>query len=113
MGDLTKQKRYRNKKYLKAARGQPCTLRFKWCDDGGPDHESCVMCHDPLAMSGGAMKSDDDNVAIGCFNCHRILDSRDLTREEKGVYSESDRIDIFGFGKVLTHNILKQMGLMK
>lgn len=63
----------RSQKVLRAARGQPCTLRFlgAGCDGGG---ETTVPCHIRDRHKGTGIKASDLSMAFGCFNCHRYLD---------------------------------------
>ncbi len=108
MKDLTKTKRYRNKKYLAAARGQSCTFRYQECNY---DNKTTIACHN----SGGGMagKVGDDDIAFGCYDCHRIADQRDLKHDEIGKYTLEYRQGKFVDARYLTHVKLHEMGLME
>lgn len=60
----------------KAAKGQPCTLRFPGCYPG-PENEQVQLCH--LRMFGGGgtgLKPHDSEAVFGCTHCHDVLDGR-------------------------------------
>ncbi len=104
MVDLTKQKRYINKKYLAAARNQSCTARLKGCSY---NNETTVACHSPFAKSGMGQKASDTEIAFLDDHCHSVLDRRipsEYTREELEAEFKSAR--------KLTHIKLNEMGLM-
>jgi len=64
----------RSNKYLAAAKGQPCTLRFVGClDPYGQGHETTVFAHFRYGKGMG-QKAHDFDGADACFNCHRFLD---------------------------------------
>lgn len=70
-----------------SANGKECEVRFH----GYPHlRETVVHCHYPIGgvTSGTAFKSHDLLGARACFDCHRILDNRDLTAEERALDRE-------------------------
>lgn len=72
----------------RAARGQPCTLRFYggWCQG------DVVACHIKAKGQGSVgMKPDDLFTVFGCQRCHDVLDRRgDAWRGfPEGVYWET------------------------
>jgi len=86
---LSKHPRIACKKWLKAAKGQPCTLTIPGvCVDAYP-HETVVACHLPSGAKGIAYKSDDFAID-GCHACHKAIDG-DWTRETGG-YIENDKL---------------------
>ena len=105
MESLQKNKRYRNPKYLKAARGQRCTMRLAECNF---NPETTVAAHNPFSDAGMGQKCDDSDLAFVCSNCHDCLDSR-----VKHNYSKEYLMSRFKLAKKETHAILKSMGLMK
>ena len=62
-------KRWKNKKYRDAAKGQPCTMILPCCNR---NPETTVLAHKNGA--GMAMKSDDHNAADMCSACHAVFD---------------------------------------
>ena len=73
---------YRNKKILKSAKGQPCTVRSVWCNG---DTSTTVAAHsNQLAHGKGrGVKCHDIFVVYSCSGCHRWLDESAATRAEK------------------------------
>lgn len=69
----------RSRAIMDFARGQPCTLRVSSLYPGHfcAGTETSVMCHLPVDGKGVSTKVSDTSVAIGCCNCHDILDGRD------------------------------------
>lgn len=65
---------YRSRKYLAAAKGQPCTLQIPGVCIGGT--ETTVACHSPLKEDRNGTKAPDYCVADGCSACHDYLDRR-------------------------------------
>jgi len=65
----------RSNKYLSAAKGQPCQLRFVGIclDPSGLGHETTVFAHFRHGK-GMAQKAHDFDGADACANCHRFLD---------------------------------------
>ena len=62
---------------MRAANGQPCSLRiasFVGMQCSGPS--TVVGCHLPVTGRGVATKPTDLAVAFGCFVCHEIVDGR-------------------------------------
>ena len=70
-----KRKAYRNKKILKAARGEACLVNLPGCTGGGDD---TVAAHSMQADDGKgtSIKADDSMVAYSCAFCHDVLDGR-------------------------------------
>ena len=70
-----KRKAYRNKKILKAARGEVCLVNLPGCTGGGDD---TVAAHSMQSDDGkgGAQKADDCFVVFSCQHCHDVLDGR-------------------------------------
>lgn len=76
---------YRNKKILKAARGQNCTLQTPACNH---NPETVVACHSNYSSDGKGMgqKADDIFVAFGCSGCHGYLDAIPNISDEMKYY---------------------------
>ena len=72
---MDKQKRYRNRKYLAAARDNPCTLNSPACNY---DSATTVFCHlnESFAGKGMGKKADDFAGFDGCSGCHDLYDRR-------------------------------------
>ena len=72
---LEKHKRYRNRKYLAAARDNPCTLNSPVCNY---NDETTVFCHlnESYAGKGMGKKADDFAGFDGCSDCHDLYDGR-------------------------------------
>lgn len=70
--DLTKKRRWKSKKYLDAAQGQPCTMRIPGVCNGNP--ETTVFAHNNGA--GVGIKADDWDGADMCSSCHDVFDGR-------------------------------------
>ena len=81
---------YRSRKYLDAAKGQPCSLQIPGVCQGGT--ETTVACHSPLGEDRNGTKAGDFCVADGCRACHDCLDRRsklggyDLTEEDQRYF---------------------------
>lgn len=87
---LLKHPRIECPKWLKAAKGQPCTLQIPGvCVDTYP-HETVVPCHLPSGIKGIGYKSDDFAID-GCHACHKAIDG-DWERETKGAYTHEDKL---------------------
>lgn len=71
-----------------SANGKACEIRIP-----GYPHlpETVVHCHYPIGgvTSGTGFKSHDLLGARGCYDCHRIVDRRDLTAEERELIEQS------------------------
>ena len=68
----------------KFAEGQPCTIRLPGICNHDP--ATSVMAHVPNGIRFGkgiGKKPSDLLVAICCFNCHNVVDSRVKTNLEK------------------------------
>ena len=76
---------YRNKKILKSAKGQPCTVHSFWCNG---KFETVVAAHSNQSAhgKGKGIKAHDCYVAYACSGCHRWLDESAASRGEK-VYA--------------------------
>jgi hypothetical protein len=72
---ILKHKPYRNKKILKAAKGEDCLARFPGCPN---NTETTVFCHlnESWAGKGMGIKADDCAGFFGCSYCHDIYDGR-------------------------------------
>jgi hypothetical protein len=70
-----------------SANGKECEIRFP-----GYPHlaETVVHCHYSIGgvTSGTGFKSHDLLGARGCYDCHRIIDHRDLTADERSLDRE-------------------------
>lgn len=99
MTGIPKRKPYRNKKILKAARGQPCTLSWPGCNR---NPQTTVFAHfnDSWAGKGMAQKADDCAGVFACSHCHALYDS--------GVF---DSITLY-YGYVMTLKALSDIGLI-
>lgn len=69
-----KQKPFRSKKYLDAARGQDCTLNSEYCNY---NPETTVFCHlnEIFAGKGTGIKASDIAGFDGCSGCHTAYDT--------------------------------------
>jgi len=76
---------YRNKKILKAAEGEDCTMHSPMCNG---DRATVVFCHSNMQVhgKGRGLKSQDIFGFFGCSGCHRYYDQSDATKEEKEWY---------------------------
>ena len=71
----------------KSANGKDCLIQIP----GYPHlRETVVHCHFPISgvTSGTGHKSHDLLGARGCYDCHRIVDHRDLTSAERELDRE-------------------------
>lgn len=69
-----KEKRVVSKPLRQSAAMQPCTLRSPICNGRS---DTTVLCHLRLFGSAGiAQKPHDIHGVYACFECHRLLDSR-------------------------------------
>lgn len=70
-----RQEPIRSAAYLRAARGQPCQLRFVGVclDPYGVGHETTIFAHYRHGKGMG-QKAHDFDGADACANCHRFLD---------------------------------------
>lgn len=94
-----------------SANGKDCEIRIP----GYPHlRETVVHCHYPMAgvSSGTALKSHDLLGARGCFDCHRLVDFRDLTAEERQLDREWVK-DRFREGVIRTQAKLIKEGLIE
>lgn len=71
---IPKSPRFESKALRDSARGQPCTFRIPGVCNGNP--ETSVFCHDRRGFLGKSMRPGDENGAIGCFDCHNVMDGR-------------------------------------
>ena len=95
---------YRNKKILKSAKGQPCTVRSVWCNG---DTSTTVAAHSNQSIHGKArgLKASDCFVAYACSGCHRWLDESAASRAEK--------VEAFNAAMHRTWLMLVQNGVLK
>lgn len=80
-------KKYTNKKMLKAARGEPCTVNLPCCNH---NPETTVAAH--VNMQGhGAMgsKTHDLHIVFACSSCHDEIDRRTRVYERDFVRLET------------------------
>jgi hypothetical protein len=94
-----------------SAKGRDCEIRIP----GYPhSRDTVVHCHYPMGgvTSGIASKSHDLLGARGCYDCHRIVDGRDLTAEERALDGEWIK-DRFREGIVRTIAKLIKEGLVQ
>lgn len=94
-----------------SAKGKDCEIRLP----GYPHlRETVVHCHYPMGgvTSGTASKSHDLLGARGCYDCHRIVDNRDLTAEERALDRDWVR-DRFREGVVRTLARLIKEGVVQ
>ena len=77
---------YRNKKILKAAKGESCTMNSPWCTY--INDETCFRhLNESYAGKGGNQKADDYAGFFGCQGCENWYAlNTDITREEKSWY---------------------------
>lgn len=95
----------------KSARGKDCEIRIP----GYPHlRETVVHCHLSAGgvSSGMGLKSHDLLGARGCYDCHRVVDNRDLTAEERELDREWVR-DRFHEGIVRTLRLLIKEGVVE
>lgn len=90
---------YRSRKYLAAAKGQPCTLQIPGVCIGGT--ETTVACHSPLGEDRNGTKAPDFCVADGCSACHDYIDRR-MHIKGSGLITEEDQRFYFHRGMVRT-----------
>lgn len=69
-----------------SANGKDCEIRFP----GYPHlRETVSHCHYRTGLTGGTgLKPHDLLGARACYDCHRIIDNRDLTAEERELDRE-------------------------
>lgn len=74
---------FRSPKYLRASRGQSCTLRVPGICCG--DRATVCAAHSNSSRfgKGKSIKAHDWAVADACFTCHRWLDEGPAPRETK------------------------------
>ena len=75
----------RSRKYLNAARGQPCSLLIPNVCNG--DWETTVAAHIRDEGTGRSIKASDISTVDACYSCHAFLDQNVLTREEWLFYA--------------------------
>ena len=101
----------RSEAIMKAARGQPCSLRISsFLGSGCSDVDTTVACHLPVPGKGTKTKVSDLFVAFGCSNCHAILDGNkgvELRHRYPAAYTER-----LWFGMAETQARLVGMGLI-
>lgn len=100
---------YRSRKYLDAAKGQPCSLQIPGVCIGGTD--TTVACHSPLREDREGTKAGDHVVADGCFACHNHLDRR--TKLHGDHITEEDQRYYFHRGMVRTLANRLERGILK
>ena len=95
---------YRNKKILKSAKGQPCTVRSDWCNG---DPATTVAAHSNQSIHGKSrgMKAHECYIAYACSDCHRWLDESAASRAEK--------VEAFNAAMHRTWLLLLQNGVLK
>lgn len=98
-------------KITESARGKSCSIRVDGPYPHNPD--TVVHCHYPIGglLSGTAQKSDDRFGARACYDCHRIIDGRDLTAPERKLNRDLVR-GLFAQGVILTQAHLVKEGLL-
>jgi hypothetical protein len=96
---------FRSPKYLRASRGQPCTLRV--ADVCCGDWETTCAAHSNSSVfgKGKSIKAQDWAVADACYACHRWLDQGPAPRPMK------ERVWFKGW--VLTLNSRKERGIIR
>jgi hypothetical protein len=69
----------RSDRIMRAARGQPCSLRLASFVPGRrcTGEDTTVACHMPVDGKAMGSKVSDLSVAFGCFTCHQIIDGVD------------------------------------
>lgn len=107
---------YRSRKYLAAAKGQPCTLQIPGVCIGGT--ETTVACHSPLGEDRNGAKAPDFAVADGCRACHDTLDRRAKISEGHEVVlgqfiTDEDQRYYFHRGMVRTLANRIERGILK
>ena len=73
---------YRNKKILKAAQDEDCTMNSPACNG---DRATVVAAHSNMQChgKGRGLKSHDCFVAFICYGCHSWYDQGPATKEDK------------------------------
>ena len=95
---------YRNKKILRSAKGQPCTVRSVWCN-GDPATTVAAHSNQSIHGKGKGIKAHDCYVAYACSGCHRWLDESAASRAEK--------VEAFNAAMHRTWLLLLQNGVLK
>lgn len=93
----------------RAARGQDCTMLIPGVCNRDPD--TTVLCHSNALADGKGMglKAPDTAACFGCSACHDVLDGR---RPLPGWMTKLVLLAVFERAVTITHEILKQKGLM-
>jgi hypothetical protein len=80
---IQKTEYFRSPKYLRASRGQPCTLQVPGVCCG--DWETTCAAHSNSSAygKGKSIKAQDWAVADACYTCHRWLDQGPAPRATK------------------------------
>jgi hypothetical protein len=93
----------------KAARGEDCTVMIAGVCNRDP--ATTVLCHSNRLADGKGMglKAPDTEACFGCSACHDVLDGR---RPLPGWMSKQQLADVFDRARTITHEKLKQKGLM-
>ena len=87
-----------------AAKGRPCQIQIYGVCNHNP--EATVLCH--LPGPGVGIKADDRHAAIGCSDCHDVVDGR----RKQNVWSVND-IELWFYEAVIrTQKIWIKEGLM-
>lgn len=98
-------------KITDSAKGKDCLILLP-----GYPHmpETVVHCHYPMAgiTSGTGYKSADLLGARGCYDCHRVVDNRDLTADERTIPREWVK-ERFREGVIRTIGQLIREGVLK
>ena len=76
---------YRNKKILKAAQDEDCTMHSPMCNG---DRATVVFCHSNMQIhdKGRGLKSHDIFGFFGCSGCNFWYDDSKASREDKESY---------------------------
>lgn len=93
----------------KAAEGQACTLRVPGCP---ARTDTSVLAHLRVFNGGGmGIKPPDTEAVFGCDYCHDVIDGRrKLPREVEATWNRWESI---AWALVLTHRVLRAMGVLK
>ncbi|MGZ8220021.1 MAG: nuclease domain-containing protein [Methylobacter sp.] len=90
----------------KAAEGQECQIRIPGVCSG--IDEQSVLCH--MNGAGLALKEDDTEAAIGCFNCHQAVDGKPVS---KHPYTADEILLMFYQGCRRTRDMFRRKGLIE
>lgn len=110
----TKRKRLRSRgpkmsPIRRSARGEDCLIQLPGASYHDPD--TTVLCHSNQLADGKGMglKAPDTRAAYGCHYCHDVVDGR---RPLPPGLTQEAMLAKFERGIALTHEKLKQKGLM-